>query len=157
MRILHTEEVHLFRKVTGVEQALVQQIFGTFDAAYLSNIYNRPMKSIKDTVVGVLTHLQENYGQLMPHEILEQEDIAKKTIYNPHNPIATMFSAVRGILEFADIKGTSYTQLQAVNIAYIILHRTGKSGLAICEWNCMPEVQKMWVFFKQFFGRLTNI
>ena len=98
MRILHTDEVHLFRKVTGVEQALVQQIFGTFDAAYLSNIYNRPMKSIKDTVVGVLTHLQENYGQLMPHELLEREDIVRETIYNQSNQITTVFSVVKELL-----------------------------------------------------------
>ena len=49
---------------------------------------------INDTVAGILTHLQENYGQLMPHELLEQEDIVKKTNYNPRDPIATIFSAV---------------------------------------------------------------
>ena len=62
----------------------------------------------------------------MTYELLEQEDIVKKTIYNPHEPIATVFSAVKEFLEFADITGTSYTQPQAVNIAYAILHRTGK-------------------------------
>ena len=33
MRIAHTEEVRLFREVTGVEQALVQKIVGTLEAA----------------------------------------------------------------------------------------------------------------------------
>ena len=45
---------------------------------------------------------------------------------------------------------TSYTQSQAIHIAYIILHRTGKFGLAICEWNRMPAVQKTWVRLKPF-------
>ena len=62
-----------------------------------------------------------------------------------------MFSAVEEILEFADITGTSYTQLQAVNITYVILHRTVKFGLAICKWNRMPLIQKTWVQFKQIF------
>ena len=62
-----------------------------------------------------------------------------------------MFSTVKELLNFVDITGTSYKQLQAVNIAYIILHRTGKFGLAICEWNRMPELQKTWVRYKQFF------
>ena len=42
----------------------------------------------------VLAHLQDNYGQLMLHKLLELEDIVKKTIYNLRNPIATVFSAV---------------------------------------------------------------
>ena len=67
-----------------------------------------------------------------------------------------MFSAVEELLNFADITGTSYTQLQAVNIAYVKIHRAGKFGLAISEWNRMPEIQKTWVRFKQFFGHLTE-
>ena len=49
-----------------------------------------------------------------------------------------MFSAVKEILKLSDITGTSYTQLQAANIAYVIIHRTVKFGLAIREWNFMP-------------------
>ena len=67
------------------------------------------MNSINDTMEGVLTHLQENYGQLMPHDILEREDIINKTIYNPRDPIATVLSAVKELLEFSDITRTSYT------------------------------------------------
>ena len=46
MRIAHTKEVCLFREVKGVEQALVQQIFGTVEEAYLVDIRNRTTKSI---------------------------------------------------------------------------------------------------------------
>ena len=92
----------------------------------------------------------------MPHELLEREDTAKKTIYNPHDPIATVFSAVKEILELANIMGKLYTHLQAVNISYIILHWMGKFGLAIHELNCMPAVQKTLVCFKHFPRRLTE-
>ena len=98
--------------------------------------------SINDTVAGLLTHLQDKYSQLMPHELLEWEDIVNKTIYNQCEPITTVFSAIEELLEFAYITGTFYNQLQVVNIAYVILHQTGKFGLAICEWNHMPEIQK---------------
>ena len=58
MRIAHTEEVHLFHEVTGVEQALVQKIVGTAKTAYLTDILNRTTNFINNTVAGVLTHLQ---------------------------------------------------------------------------------------------------
>ena len=95
MRITHTKEVRLFREVTGMEQALVQQIFGTVEEAYLADICNRTMNYIIDTVTGVFTHLQDNYVQLMPHKLLERDEIARKKIYNPCDPIATVFSAVK--------------------------------------------------------------
>ena len=61
--------------------------------------------SINDTVAGLLTHLQDKYSQLMPHELLEWEGIVKKTICIPRNLIATMFSSVKELLKFSDITG----------------------------------------------------
>ena len=49
-------------------------------------------------MASVLTHLQENYGQLMPHELLEREDIVRETIYNQSNQITTVFSVVKELL-----------------------------------------------------------
>ena len=123
-------------------------IFGTVEADYLADIRNRTTNSTKDTVAGVLTHLQEKYGQVMLHNLLEQEYIVKKTIYSPCDPIAAVFYTVEELLEFAEITGTLYTQLQAINISYVMLHRKGKFSLAISNWNHMPEVQKTWVRFK---------
>ena len=80
MRITHNEEMRLLREVKGAERALVEQIVGTAEEAYISDIRNKTTYSVNNTVAGVLTHLQANYGQLMPHEILEQEEISKKTI-----------------------------------------------------------------------------
>ena len=99
----------------------------------------------------VLTHLQDNYSQLIPHRLLEHKDIINKTIYNPLDLVATVFSDVDKLFEFSNITRTSYTQDQAVNIAYGILHMTRKFGLAIYEWNYMTTVQRNWVRFRQFF------
>ena len=87
----------------------------------------------------------------MPHKLLEREDIVKKN-YNLRKPIAAVFSSVEELLKFAGITGTSHTQSQAINIAYVMLHRTGKFELSIHKWNYMPAVQKIWVCFKHFFG-----
>ena len=99
----------------------------------------------------MLTHLQENYSQLMPHKLLEYKDIVKETTYNPQYLIVTVFSAVEELLEFSNITRTLYTQLQAVNISYVIVHKTGKFVLVIFEWNLMSKIQKTWFRFKQFY------
>ena len=103
----------------------------------------------------VLIHLQETYSQLMPLKILNRKDISKKTTYNPRDSIATIFSSVEEIFEFANITGTAHTQHQSVNIAYVITHRTGYFRLDICKRNHMSTVQKLGS--NSFFGRrITN-
>ena len=64
----------------------------------------------------------------MPHKFLEREEFVKERNYNPRDPIATVFSAVEELIELNDITSTSYTQLQSVNIAYVIIQRICKSG-----------------------------
>ena len=142
MKIAHTEEVHLFLEVTGFEQALVRQIVATVKEEYLADICNHTTKSISDTVEDVLTHLQEKHSQLMIHKILGRKDIVKKMTYHSQEPIATVLFTVKEFLGFDYITGKLYTQLQAMNILYVIIHRTGKFELAVNEWNHMTKVQK---------------
>ena len=77
MRIADTKEVRLFRKMTGVKQSLVKHIVATVEEAYFEDIHNIMMNSINETVAEVLTHLQENYSNLMTHKLLERKDIVK--------------------------------------------------------------------------------
>ena len=94
MRIAHTEGVRLFREVTGAEQVIVQKIVAMVEEVNLADICNRK-NQINDTVSDVLNHPQDNYVQLMPHELLECEEIFKKTTYHPRDPIATVFYSVK--------------------------------------------------------------
>ena len=75
----------------------------------------------------------------MPQKLIDCKDIVMKKNWNPHEPIATIFHAVKELLDFINITVTLYKQHQAVNIAYVIIHRTG------------PTVQKTLVGFKHFF------
>ena len=53
------------------------------EESYLVDICNWATNSINDTMVDVITLLQDNYGQLMPHKLFERENIFKKTTYQP--------------------------------------------------------------------------
>ena len=93
--------MRLFWEETGLEQAFMQQIVSTVEEAYFADIWNRATKSINNTMADVLTHLQDNFGQFMPHKIPGRKYIVKKTIYHPRKSIATVFSAAEELLEFA--------------------------------------------------------
>ena len=76
------------------------------DEAYLVDIRDRTKKSIKIPVSDLLTHLQDTYEQLIPHELLEREDAAKRTYYYPHDPIVDVYNTVEELLEFSELTGT---------------------------------------------------
>ena len=72
MRIMHTEVVRIFCELTGVKQALFQQIITTVEETYIGDIRNRTTNSIYDAMEDVITHIQDNYFQPMPHELLKR-------------------------------------------------------------------------------------
>ena len=67
MHIMHTEEVCILPEVTGLEQSLIQKIIIKVEEKYLGDIQNRTTKSVNYNVEDILTHIQDKYGQLMPH------------------------------------------------------------------------------------------
>ena len=99
------------------------------------DIHNQTTNSINSTLSNVVTHLQEKYGQLMLHKLLESKGIVKKTNYHPREPIATIFSAVEELLNFANITVTLYIHHQVVNMAYFNIHKSGRFTFQIPLWN----------------------
>ena len=117
----------------GVEQSLIQQIVATINATYLEDVRDRTTNSIKISVLALLLHLQDTYGTLMPHELQEKEGKAKKTVYNPHDPIASVFSVTDNLVKLAALAATPISLAQQVNIVYVILQKTGKISQPIVE------------------------
>ena len=75
MRHTNVEAVRVFREVLGVTSSLIQKIINSLEEAYLLDIRNRISNSITVKIAELLTHLWENYGQLIPRELLEREEM----------------------------------------------------------------------------------
>ena len=99
--------------------------------------------SINNTVADVFIQLQDNYGKLITHELLERKEIIKNMTYHPREAIATVFSVVKELFEFSDITRTLYTQQQAIKFTYVIIYSTSKFWLSIHErangTTCQPK------------------
>ena len=150
-RITHTKEVCLFCEMKKFKQALIQHIIDTVGEEYLVDIPNYMTNPINNTVDDILNNLQDNYNQVIPHELHERKDIIKNTMYHSQDLIRAFFSAFKNLPEFPNITGTSYLQHQDINIAFVIIHRKIKFWLSICEWNLMLTEQKTWLGFLKVF------
>ena len=96
-----------------------------------------------------MIQLQYNYRNLRPHEIFDREDMKKNTIYLTCNPIASVYTSVKELVEFSEITITPCNQIQAIKISYVILHHTSNFNIAIWEWNRQPQTNNTWINFKK--------
>ena len=88
--------------------------------------------------------------------VSEKEDEAKKTVYNPRDPIARVFSVIDDLVELAVFAATPISIAQQFNIRYVVLHKTGNFSQPIVEWNWKPVVDKTWANFRTHFHTAHN-
>ena len=151
MRDTHTEDVHVFREVMGVEQDLIKHIVADLDKAYIVDVMDRTTNYINTPVSDLLNYVQVTYGQLIPHRLLKQEDVANSTTYYRCGIIVIIYDVVEKLLEFSELPGTPISQAKSIKIAYVIIHKTEQFSLAICEWNRKTQNLKPWINFNSYF------
>jgi hypothetical protein len=126
MKEQHNEQVRMFCEVMGVEKALHQQIVAAVGSDFLAALRNRHSNAITDSISDVLAYLFNTYGKVNPQMLSDEEDCVKQTVYDPKLPIDSVFNAVEDLLHFSTSASTPYTQLQAINIAYVLINKTGQ-------------------------------
>ena len=56
-------------------------------------------------------------------------------------------------MDLANAAGSPYSAQQIINLAYILLNKTGKFTTGIREWNRIPQAQRTWDAFQLHFSQ----
>lgn len=147
----HNEQVRLFNESNNVEQALKQQIIKAVDDTYLTPLRNRQTNTIDVTIPDILDYLFTNHGRVSPAMLHEEEKNVKEMIYDPTHPVDIIFNRLEDLLDLSVAAHADYSAPQLINIAYVLLNRTGKYQLYIRDWLRTPQVNKTWANFKTTF------
>lgn len=149
---IHEEALRVFNEVLGVEAALRQQLVAAIDAPYLSAIRNTQSNAINLSVYEILsTHLYPLYGDIDPEKLQLQESTVRAMVYDPVEAPECVYKAIDDLMAMGAAGHSPYSPTQAVNMAYIILSKTGKFETSLREWIRKPQVDKTWVNFKVHF------
>jgi hypothetical protein len=95
------------------------------------------------------TELTQNYERL-------------NTLYEPNQPIETLFQQIQDAWSFAVAGGQPYDNAMIINGAYTLVFNTGLLPDACREWKSRAIAEKTWAQFKIDFAtairefRLTN-
>ena len=104
----------------------------------------------------VLTYIHSIHGDIDPKKLQQQENIVQAMIYDPTEAPDCVYQAINDLMTMGAAGHAPYTPSQAVNMAYIILSRTGKFGNSLREWICKPQQDITWVNFKAHLLQLTR-
>ena len=123
MRI-YEEEVKQYNKYVATAKALKNQLLGAFDNNYFLSIYNQATGYEESTVLQLLQHLYNNYGQLTSTQ-LTANDEEMRANYDPTTPIEKYIALIEKCMDIAANGGAPYSQEQILTLAFDAMYRTG--------------------------------
>ena len=122
----HEAQLKVWKQYTTVEQTLKYQLIAAFDGIYLKSISNGHTGFATLTLLPMLQHLYDTYGDLTPTE-LEDNDERMKTAYDITTPVETLYDQIEQAVDIAEAGHQPYTNAQVLSRAYnLILTKRGK-------------------------------
>jgi hypothetical protein len=130
---LHREATQVYRTCHNVDQAIKKLIIESFDDAYLN--------ALSDEIVGYtnctslqLLHLLTYYAMIAPTELTHNYE-RLNTLYDPNQPIETLFQQIQDARAFAVASSQLYGAAMIVNVAYTLIFNTGLFPDACRAWQ----------------------
>ena len=152
IRDTHTEQLRLFNEVLGVEAALRQQINEAIESSYLQRIRNRQTNAITMPVSDIFhLHLFQNYGEVDSFKLEQEREKVMQMTYDRAYPPDTVYETVEDLMDMAAASGVPFTQRQAVNMAIVVINKTGLFREDMRRWIEVPPQNRTWIAFKQHF------
>jgi hypothetical protein len=158
---LHREATQVYRTYHNVDQAIKKLIIESFDDAYLNALSDEIVGYANCTSLQILTHLLTYYAMIAPTELTQNYE-RLNTLYDPNQPIETLFQQIQDVRAFAVAGGQPYGTSMIVNVAYTLVSNTGLFPDACHAWQLRAIAAKTWAQFKIDFAtahrefRLTN-
>jgi hypothetical protein len=121
---LHREATQVYRTYHNVDQAIKKLIIESFVDAYLNVLSDEIVDYANCTSLQLLTHLLTYYAMIAPTELTHNYE-RLNTLYDPNQPIETLFQQLQDARAFAVAGGKPYGAAMIVNVAYTLVFNTG--------------------------------
>jgi hypothetical protein len=144
---LHREATQVYRTYHNVDQAIKNLIIESFDDAYLNALSDKIVGYANCTSLHFLTHLLTYYAMIAPTELTQNYD-RLNSLYDPNQPIETLFQQIQDARAFAVAGGQPYGSAMIINVAYTLVFNTGLFPDACCAWQLRAIAAKALAQFK---------
>ena len=148
---LHRRNLKAFNEANLIERTLIQQIKEAIEPEYIEGLVNEETGLVVGTIPEIMAYLFETYGNISPTVLNEKREEMLSYTYDNTKPIDLLFTAINKYAGIADSAGSPETPSQLINIALIILSRSGVFSHDIRMWHAKPSQEKTWPNLRQHF------
>jgi hypothetical protein len=144
---LHREATQVYRPYHNVDQAIKKLILEAFEDVYLNALSDEVAGYANCTSLDLLTRLLTFYAMIAPTELTQNYE-RLNTLYDPNQPIETLFQQIQDARAFTVVGGQPYGAAMIVNVAYTLVFNTVLYPDACGAWQSRAIAAKTWAQFK---------
>ena len=133
----------------NAEYILKQKLLGSLEENYFMVQRQAYINYANPTLVGLIQHLYDDHGTITNMDIEDSEQKMKQewSLLAPRPNVGPFWKFEEGV-EFAEAANTSIPGGKVVNIAYLLILRTGGMEKSCEQWEDMQVGLKTWQAFK---------
>ena len=98
----------------------------------------------------MLQHMYGNYGIISVVDLADNDDKLRE-VYDPSQPLETLFHRFEAAVEYADAVKRPYVPDQLVSRDFLLILKTGLYNDAYKLWQIKPLTEQTWSSFKTIF------
>ena len=121
---LHAAQVDQWREMVNSEDILKQQLLGSLYEKYFKVQHQAYINYANQKLALLIQHLYDDNGTISPMDIEESEQKLRQE-WSLLDPIVDLFEKIEEVAEFAEAANTPIPGGNVVNIAYLLILRTG--------------------------------
>ena len=134
----------------NAEDILKQQLLGSLEEKYFKGQRQSYINYANRTLEVLIQHLYNDHGTISPMDIDESEQKMKQE-WSLLDPMVDLFEKIEEGVDFAEATNTPIPGRKVVNIAYLLILRTGGTEKTCEQWEEMQFGLKNWQAFKNHF------
>ena len=147
------DNVRRYNEYQLLESTLKNQFVGAFDSEYFDGIRNSTANAVEKPIAEIIQYLYDKYSEMTPEQMMDKEEEIKRYVFDPVQPIYTVFNAITTYKDLCELSGESITDSMMVKISYAIMNRSRVFKDSLIQWNDKTLVDKTWVNFQQHFRK----
>ena len=114
------DNVRWYNEYQLLESTLKSQFVGAFDSEYFDGIRNSTANAVEKPIAEIIQYLYDKYSEMTPEQMMDKEEEIKRYVFDPVQPIYTVFNAITTYKDLCELSGESITDSMMVKISYAI-------------------------------------
>ena len=127
--------------MVNVDDILKQQLLESLDEKYFNGQRQAYINCSSHTLSDLMQHLNYDHGTISPIDIEESEQKIKQK-WSVLDPMVDLFELIEELVEFSEAANPPIPGGKVINIAYLLILRTGGMVKACKQWediSCWPK------------------